>query len=305
MKAETEVNLEIAVEESHKKKTKKHHKKQKHLKKQPKAQKKFLHNKAKKVNADLEDEDTEDDLDEDPIVEYVPEVDDADEVDSDDEVRPTGAISADDIGDNHAKKSSFKHQKKAHHPVSNKNSHHGLKKGAHAPASHKKMKHSSAHPVKSTHDEEDPFATFEESLTNHQGHHPTHEAVEKPHKLQKKKLSHAQKKHGHKHHTRAHTDSVPACTSLGCKTDSAAKPPADPWPKDYPVANWGADHDMATTAKNTADAEAKLGAWNPQQDENGHYVVPHADAEFKLTGTKSDIRMSSKSDPICSSAGCT
>jgi len=62
---------------------------------------------------------------------------------------------------------------------------------------------------------------------------------------------------------------------------------------------------MATTAKNTADAEAKLGAWNPQQDENGHYVVPQADAEFKLTGTNSDIRMSSKSDPICSSAGCT
>jgi hypothetical protein len=60
-------------------------------------------------------------------------------------------------------------------------------------------------------------------------------------------------------------------------------------------------------------------------DENGKFVLPHVDAEFKLaqsksdlrnedwsneyteqlTGTKSDLRMGSKSDPICSSAGCS
>lgn len=40
-------------------------------------------------------------------------------------------------------------------------------------------------------------------------------------------------------------------------------------------------------------------------DKDGKFEVPTADAEFKLTGTKTDIRMGAKSDPICSSAGCT
>lgn len=143
----------------------------------------------------------------------------------------------------------------------------------------------------------------------------------KKHHAAHRRVSHAQKKKSHKHHS--HTVSVPACTSLGCNTDSIAKPPADPWPKDYPVANWGADHDIDATAKHTASAEAKLGAWNPKQDEDGNWVVPKVDAEFKLNakghkfipnindekeelaGVKSDVRLGSKSDPICSSAGCT
>ena len=83
-----------------------------------------MHNKGKKISADEEDEEEEEDYDEDPIVEYVPEVDDADEVDDDYDEEPYGAVSADDIGDNHAKKSTFKHQKGAHHPVSCK-MHHG------------------------------------------------------------------------------------------------------------------------------------------------------------------------------------
>jgi len=62
---------------------------------------------------------------------------------------------------------------------------------------------------------------------------------------------------------------------------------------------------MDTTSKNTAAAEAKLGAWVPTKDEDGKWVVPTADAEFKLTGTQADVRLGVTSDPICSSAGCT
>ena len=165
--------------------------------------------------------------------------------------------------------------------------------------------------------EEDPFATFEQSLTNHKMHH--HGQVAKHHSNVNKRgrVSHAQKKKLHRSH--ANADSVPACTSLGCAKDSAAKAPPDPWPKDYPVANWGADHDMATTSKNMADAEGKLGAWNPKQNEDGVYEVPHVDAEFKLNrkshkssqgkeelaGVQADVRLGAKSDPVCSSAGCT
>ena len=117
------------------------------------------------------------------------------------------------------------------------------------------------------------------------------------------KQVHAQKENKHKSHVKQ--ESVPACTSLGCKTESAFKPPKDNWPKDYKVANHGADHDVATTQNNAAAAEKKLGAWNPKQDDEGKFIVPQEDAEFKLTGTQTDVRLDSKSDPICSSAGCT
>lgn len=89
-----------------------------------------------------------------------------------------------------------------------------------------------------------------------------HHEKEKHVKKSKIPISHAQKKKAHKSH--ANIDSVPACTSLGCKTGSAGAPPPDPWPRDYPVANWGRDHDVETTEKNTAAAEGKLGAWVPK-----------------------------------------
>jgi hypothetical protein len=38
--------------------------------------------------------------------------------------------------------------------------------------------------------------------------------------------------------------SIPACTSLGCKTESIVKPPKPDYPVDYPVANHGMDHDI-------------------------------------------------------------
>ena len=163
-------------------------------------------------------------------------------------------------------------------------------KSTHMKAAHKSHKkhHKRSHSKKKhAHRAEDPFAaSFEESLTRQAPHgHGPH--------------SHAQRKSMHKKH---HV-SVPACTSLGCKTDSWAKPPADPWPKDYKVANHGVDHDIKTSDSNTAAAEAKLGAWVPKQDEDGKWIVPTETAEFKLTGTQTDVRMTS--DPICSSAGCT
>ena len=62
---------------------------------------------------------------------------------------------------------------------------------------------------------------------------------------------------------------------------------------------------MSNTAAHSAAAEGKLGAWNPKKDEDGNWVVPTAEPEFRLAGVKTDVRLSSKSDPICSSAGCT
>lgn len=81
--------------------------------------------------------------------------------------------------------------------------------------------------------------------------HSKHRKAKKAGKSKKVTHSHAQKK------------SVPACTSLGCEKGSAADPPKDPWPKDYKVPNFGTDHDIAVTEKNSAAAEKTLGAWVP------------------------------------------
>lgn len=304
MKSETEANLEIAEEETHKHKSKKggkkHHKKSKHIK-----------NKKAKVSHKKHAKKDIDDIDEDliPVKKSIKktkktEVDDIEDTPSSADMsetaesgRITSGVTADDeaFQSYQKKQHGHGHHKKGHKTA---RSHSGHKKTRNAPQSARVVEH-----------EDDPFSTFEESLTTKK-HHAAHGRV-----------SHAQKKKSHKHHS--HADSVPACTSLGCAKDSIAKPAPDAWPKDYPVANWGADHDMDSTAKHTASAEAKLGAWNPKQDEDGNWVVPKVDAEFKLNakgqkfipnldeekeelaGVKTDVRLGSKSDPICSSAGCT
>lgn len=304
MKSETEANLEIAEEESqsslHKHKSKggkKHHKKSKHIKnKKVKVHKKHVKKQKSPDNVD-DDEPKEDN----------PSTAD---LETEESSNTNSGLTADD--------DAFQsyHKKKAHH----KQPHKTHKKTKRGHSSHKKIRHAPHSPRMVNH-EEDPFATFEESLTNHKIHHQGQVAKHHSNLHRRGRVSHAQKKKFHKSH--AHLDSVPACTSLGCAKDSAAKPPADPWPKDYPVANWGSDHDMSTTAKNMADAEGKLGAWNPKQNEDGVYEVPHVDAEFKLNsrnnkfipnfsdgkeelaGVNSDLRMGAKSDPVCSSAGCT
>jgi len=59
----------------------------------------------------------------------------------------------------------------------------------------------------------------------------------------------------------------------------------DKHPKDYFVPNFGQDHEIKASLKNTKDAEGKLGTW----------TIP-----------KEDVQLESSvwSDPICSSAGC-
>jgi len=61
--------------------------------------------------------------------------------------------------------------------------------------------------------------------------------------------------------------------------------PKDP-PRNYFVPNFGMDRDIADSLKHTAQAENKLGAWNPAN----------------LAQTGNEIHL--ESDPICSSAGC-
>lgn len=160
MKAETEVNLEIAEEESHKKKTKvakKHNKKSKHAKK-TKAQKKHAH-KSKRLLDDDEDEDEE------GTYEYEDET--VEPLDEDDEIvyHNGEEVSADAIGDSdsfHMKKSSKTHKNNAH--TMNKKHHKSSKKSHSA---HLKEEHDQAESAKATEnaEEDDPFATFEESLT--------------------------------------------------------------------------------------------------------------------------------------------
>ena len=58
-------------------------------------------------------------------------------------------------------------------------------------------------------------------------------------------------------------ESIPACTSIECKTETAAKDKlqkdTDKWDKDYFVPNFGVDHDIITTHKNAANAKTYCG----------------------------------------------
>ena len=63
---------------------------------------------------------------------------------------------------------------------------------------------------------------------------------------------------------------------------------------DYPVPDFGVDHDIISTQKSSSNAEKDLDIeWNPPSFDD----VPKVDAEFKL--------MQVRSDPICNSFGCT
>ena len=50
-------------------------------------------------------------------------------------------------------------------------------------------------------------------------------------------------------------------------------------PINYPVPNFGMDHDIKTSLKNSE-------AWVPTKDEDGKWIVPAASIEFKLLQTK-------------------
>lgn len=72
---------------------------------------------------------------------------------------------------------------------------------------------------------------------------------------------------------------------------------------DYPVPDFGIDHEIKQTHDHIAQIEKQLGVtWNPDQDDDGKWIVPTEEADFKLAGTKADIHL--ESDPTCISTGC-
>ena len=72
---------------------------------------------------------------------------------------------------------------------------------------------------------------------------------------------------------------------------------------DYSVPNFGLDHEIKQTHDHISQVEKELGVtWNPDQDDDGKWIVPTEEADFKLTGTKADIHL--ESDPVCLSTGC-
>ena len=73
------------------------------------------------------------------------------------------------------------------------------------------------------------------------------------------------------------SQSIPACTSIECKTGSIADPPKPDHPVDYKVPNYGSDHDIVSTQKHIKDAEATYDhKWNPDKDDDGNWIVPTA-----------------------------
>jgi len=69
---------------------------------------------------------------------------------------------------------------------------------------------------------------------------------------------------------------------------------------DYPVANFGVDHDIKASQKHESEVEKSLGyEWNPDKDDDGKWIVPTEDADFKLAATKADIHL--ESDPAFNS----
>ena len=76
-------------------------------------------------------------------------------------------------------------------------------------------------------------------------------------------------------------------------------------PVDYKVPNFGQDQDIKDTLSIVKKMEAKYGAWNPVQDDNGVWIVPTA-ASNKSYNYKAAqmVQLDAESDPICNSAGC-
>jgi len=95
--------------------------------------------------------------------------------------------------------------------------------------------------------------------------------------------------------TNVQVNSDPICPSSGCPEKKYKGHPVD-----YPVPDFGVDHDILSTNEHLKNTETKLGhEWTPKWDEEKEkFIVPHVDAEFKL------LQLQKTSDPICSSAGC-
>jgi len=99
------------------------------------------------------------------------------------------------------------------------------------------------------------------------------------------------------------TKSDPIGDSTG--TTQYLHPKKDNHPMDYPVPNFGPDHDIVSTQANAKAAEASTGnEWVIPADQKWE-DLPRTDAEFKLMQKKSQKMMQTKSDPIGDSTGTT
>ena len=68
------------------------------------------------------------------------------------------------------------------------------------------------------------------------------------------------------------------------------KPKKNAYPKDYFVPNFGIDHEIADTHAHEAAASATLKhVWTPKQDKDDSWILPTAEAEFKLVQTESEL----------------
>ena len=113
-----------------------------------------------------------------------------------------------------------------------------------------------------------------------------------------KNLKDQEAKHGNwnypKDESNVDISSIPACTSLGCKTNSLAKPGKLKYPINYPVPNFGLDPDIIDTQANENLAVKQYKhEWNPKWDaEKEKFEVPKVDAFFKWwVQTDADIKM--------------
>jgi hypothetical protein len=91
----------------------------------------------------------------------------------------------------------------------------------------------------------------------------------------------------------------PICNSSGCT--QYKHPHKDSYPKDYFVADFGLDEDVKASQSHEKAAEGTVGhKWSPKWDEEDEKFknIPTADAEFKLAGVNSDIRMAKDMDAI-------
>ena len=69
----------------------------------------------------------------------------------------------------------------------------------------------------------------------------------------------------------AQGDSDPICPSSGCEWENKKK--KEDYPKDYPVPNFGPDHDVLGTANSIKTAEASTGqTWTVKRNDKGEIV---------------------------------
>ena len=119
--------------------------------------------------------------------------------------------------------------------------------------------------------------------------------------------------------------SDPICSSAGCSQYKHPAPAAEP-PRDYPVPDFGQDHDIASSLENERVASKLVGHnWKFKTPESfekyrnkakdvDYNFAPNLDGDITAsiasmggaelsTGKKMEL-MQQRSDPICSSAGC-